>query len=384
MNRWLTGMCVVLAFAAVLCSGSVLAEDKSALVKQKAPEKPKIDDRVYVKMSTSLGDFVIELYQDKAPITVENFLSYADDGFYEGTAFHRVIKDFMIQGGGQLPDYTKKPTKSPIRNEAGNGLKNRYGTLAMARSNSPHSATSQFFINLTSNSFLDHRSKTASGWGYCVFGKVIDGIDTVEKIRNTPVKFDRRADRNKPAAPETAVVINKVTRVEAEALAEAIAAARAAEAEEAQREAKAAQTIIEAKKKQFEEGKALVKGKGIDIAKGATTPSGLWQVDVTEGSGASPQGNDRVKVHYSGWLTDGTSFDSSVNRGTPSVFPVRGVIKGWTEALVTMKVGGKRFLVIPPDLAYGERARPKIPANSVLVFEVELLAINEIPPQPTP
>lgn len=142
-------------------------------------------DTIEVVMKTTKGDMTIELYPDKAPKSVENFLSYVDDDFYAGTVFHRVIKGFMIQGGGLTPELNEKPTKPPIENEADNGLKNKKYTIAMARTMDPHSATSQFFINHADNAFLDHTSKTADGWGYCVFGKVIEGQDVVEAIANT-------------------------------------------------------------------------------------------------------------------------------------------------------------------------------------------------------
>jgi peptidyl-prolyl cis-trans isomerase B (cyclophilin B) len=138
-----------------------------------------------VLMKTSKGDITIELYPDKAPLTVNNFLSYADEKFYDGTIFHRVIKDFMIQGGGLTPDFEEKPSKSPIKNEAANGLKNKRGTIAMARTGEPHSATCQFFINHADNSFLDNGT-ASDGWGYCVFGKVVDGLDVVDAIAASP------------------------------------------------------------------------------------------------------------------------------------------------------------------------------------------------------
>jgi len=136
-----------------------------------------------VVLETSKGPIAIELYPDKAPITVKNFLDYVDAGFYDGTIFHRVIPDFMIQGGGFSPNMQEKRTREPIQNESGNGLSNTVGTLAMARTNNPHSATAQFFINVNvnDNSRLDNQ-----GGGYCVFGKVIDGLDVVHKIRTVP------------------------------------------------------------------------------------------------------------------------------------------------------------------------------------------------------
>ncbi len=137
-----------------------------------------------LEVKTSQGVLVIELYQDKAPKTVENFLQYAKDNFFNGTVFHRVIPGFMIQGGGFTPDLKQKETRPPIQNEAKNGLKNETGTLAMARTGDPHSASAQFFINLKDNSFLDYPSR--DGWGYAVFGKVVQGMDVVQKIAVVP------------------------------------------------------------------------------------------------------------------------------------------------------------------------------------------------------
>ena len=136
-----------------------------------------------VKMVTSKGDIVIELYADKAPVTVENFLRYVNDSAYDGTIFHRVIKGFMNQGGGFTPDLQKRPAKyPPIKNEADNGLKNKRGSIAMARTSDPNSATNQFFINTADNDFLDHKSKSMQGWGYAVFGQVTEGMDVVDSI----------------------------------------------------------------------------------------------------------------------------------------------------------------------------------------------------------
>ena len=136
-----------------------------------------------VLMETSMGEVEIELFQDKAPVTVANFLKYADKGFYNGTIFHRVMGNFMIQGGGFTPGMIEKKTSSPIKNEAGNKLSNLRGTIAMARTQEVHSATAQFFINVVNNPFLDYRSSTPEGFGYCVFGKVIKGMDVVDKIK---------------------------------------------------------------------------------------------------------------------------------------------------------------------------------------------------------
>lgn len=135
-----------------------------------------------VTMTIAQGSFTIELDDAKAPLTVENFLSYVRSGHYDGTVFHRVIKGFMVQGGGFAPGMKQKPTQGEIKNEANNGLKNLKYTLAMARTSAPHSASSQFFINATNNSFLDHSSESAQGWGYAVFGRVVSGMDVVDQI----------------------------------------------------------------------------------------------------------------------------------------------------------------------------------------------------------
>ena len=137
----------------------------------------------HILMTTTLGPMTLELDADNAPRTVENFLSYVSNGFYDGTIFHRVINDFMVQGGGFTADMEQKATQAPIDNEANNGLKNARGTIAMARTQDPHSATAQFFINVQDNDFLNHTGENMQGWGYTVFGKVTDGEDVLDKIR---------------------------------------------------------------------------------------------------------------------------------------------------------------------------------------------------------
>ncbi|PCI69190.1 MAG: cyclophilin [Piscirickettsiaceae bacterium] len=139
-----------------------------------------------IKFTTNQGDITLELDAEKAPKTVANFVAYIEDGFFSGVIFHRIIPNFMAQGGGFTSDFQQKPTKDPIENEADNGLKNDRGTIAMARTGDPHSATGQFFINLKDNDFLNHSSKTQQGWGYAVFGKVTDGMDTIDKMSAIP------------------------------------------------------------------------------------------------------------------------------------------------------------------------------------------------------
>lgn len=163
-----------------------------------------------VDLKTTKGTIRFKLFRKKAPITTANFLRYVRDGHYNGTIFHRVIPNFMVQGGGLTPRMRKKPTRSGIRNEADNGLKNELGTVAMARTNAPHSASAQFFINTKNNTFLNFRSKSPRGWGYCVFAKVIQGMDVVRAISGTPTTYRSRR-RNVPTTPiiiQSATIVN--------------------------------------------------------------------------------------------------------------------------------------------------------------------------------
>ena len=167
-----------------------------------------------VELKTTKGPIVIELYENKAPVTVANFLEYVKSGFYNGTIFHRVIPGFMIQGGGFTKNLTQKSTRKPIKNEADNGLENRRGTIAMARTSDPDSATAQFFINLVNNSSLNYRDDSPRGAGYAVFGKVIKGMNTVDKIAKVPT--DTASINGYPArnVPKTPVVILSAKRLD--------------------------------------------------------------------------------------------------------------------------------------------------------------------------
>ncbi len=161
-----------------------------------------------VKITTNLGDIVIELDEEKAPVTTANFKQYVEEGFYDGLIFHRVIPGFMIQGGGFMPDMMQKATREPIENEANNGLRNDRGTIAMARTNDPHSASAQFFINVKDNNFLDYPGH--DGWGYAVFGKVVEGMDTVDKIE----KVETGTKAGHQDVPVEPVVIEKAEMVD--------------------------------------------------------------------------------------------------------------------------------------------------------------------------
>jgi len=197
---------LIVAFVAATLLGCTGSGTESDSVADGADSN---DAGTVVIVQTNLGAIEIELYPDKAPATVENFLEYVDDEFYDGTVFHRVIEDFMIQGGGYDADKNKKPTREPIKNEADNGLKNTSGTVAMARTSVPDSATSQFFINVADNEFLDFKSATPTGYGYAVFGKVISGIDVVETIETTPTVKGQGAFKQSPEEP---VVIESIRR----------------------------------------------------------------------------------------------------------------------------------------------------------------------------
>jgi len=376
-----------LSFSAMLLVTSAITAARPAAIDALpgvAPP-PAADSYVYVKLTTTLGDMVLELDRAKAPITVDNFIQYAEEGFYEGTVFHRVIPNFMIQGGGFDTEFQQKPTRPAIQNEAKNGLKNVYGSVAMARTNSPHSATAQFFINVVDNAFLDYPG--GDGWGYAVFGKVIDGFDTLEKIRNTPTRPEPRVS-NMPA-PVTPVIIEEVRQVDPSGLAEAIDRARAADEEAAktavQEAERQAQKEVRAKKLASEverqteiwgEGLGVVAALGGDPDQGVRSETGLWYLDVDVGRGKSPGTTDTVVAHYTGWTVDGEQFDSSRDRGEPATFGLQNVIPGWREALTGMKPGGRRYMFIPAELAYGDRGRPPtIPPRADLVFDVELIDV---------
>jgi cyclophilin family peptidyl-prolyl cis-trans isomerase len=188
MKRFLSCSIAVLLFAALSANGAEGARPR-------------------VKIETTKGEIVIELFPQAAPKTVANFLQYVNDGFYNGTIFHRVIRNFMVQGGGHTEDMTQKPTREPIVNEADNGRLNLVGTVAMARKPDPNSATAQFFINVKDNPPLDFKNKSPYGWGYCVFGRVVSGMDVVKAIEAAPTGMKDGV----PDVPTTPIVMTKVS-----------------------------------------------------------------------------------------------------------------------------------------------------------------------------
>lgn len=309
-----------------------------------------------VKMSTTLGDIVIELNGEKAPATTLNFLRYVEEGHYAGTVFHRVMSNFMIQGGGYTSSLDEKQTglHEGVVNEWQNGLKNVKGAIAMARlGNQPDSGRAQFFINVVDNAGLD---QPRDGAGYAVFGKVVEGQDVVEKIRNTPVENNSKYPGG-PVVPVTPVVIGEVKLLD--------------------QPDKAAITKLLPKVVTADDFAAKYEEE--NETKFQTTRSGLKYAVLREGTGASPKPRDTVTVNYRGTFLNGKEFDSSYERGEPASFPLNRVIAGWTEGVGLMKVGGKTALICPGDLAYGPQGMPGpggIPPNATLFFEVELLSIR--------
>ncbi len=208
MTRFSAFMLALALGASLAASGCNAREPgRQTVSTQPAPGQPA-NPRVLIE--TSKGNITVELFPRNAPISTENFLRHVNAGFYDGTIFHRVIPGFMIQGGGMLPDLTEKARGTPIRNEADNGLKNLRGTLAMARTGEPHSATSQFFINVADNHFLNHRGKSPEGWGYAVFGRVVDGMEIADAIVALP-RGNRGPHQDVPLEP---VVMKKLTVIE--------------------------------------------------------------------------------------------------------------------------------------------------------------------------
>lgn len=197
---------------AVLFASALLAAGPAAAAADSPTKQgtPSMTTDTRIKLQTSQGDIVIELNAEKAPKTTENFISYVRDGFYDGTVFHRVINNFMVQGGGFEPGMKQKQAGKPIENEANNGLKNDRYTVAMARTSDPHSASAQFFINVADNDFLNHTAPTTNGWGYAVFGKVVEGTEVVDKIKG--VKTGSRGFHQDVPAED--VVLEKATVVE--------------------------------------------------------------------------------------------------------------------------------------------------------------------------
>ena len=333
----------------ILCAALFAAATLSVSGAESAAKSPK------VKIETTSGTIVVELNPQAAPKTVANFLQYVKDGHYNGTIFHRVIKNFMIQGGGFTKDMQEKPTRPPVVNEADNGLKNESGTIAMARTPDPNSATAQFFINTVNNVALNFRSKDMDGWGYCVFGRVVGGRNVVTAIENAPTG-DVQNYQNVPTTP---IEITKVSVIDETPVSTKPSASK-----------DTTNKVTTSLSKVTSSSSKVTKASDT-----VTTASGLKYVVVKKGNGVMPQAGQTIKVHYTGKFLDGKVFDSSVQRNEPFSFAVGTgqVIKGWDEGLLLMSKGEKCVFVIPPQLGYGAGGAGPIPPNTTLVFEVELI-----------
>jgi peptidylprolyl isomerase len=337
----------------------------------------------------------------------QNFLKYVESGFYDGLTFHRVISDFMIQGGGldKLLN-EKKGAFPPVGNESDNGLSNKRRTIAMARTPDPNSATSQFYINVVDDVRRGLDGRAGSPTGYTVFGKVIAGMEVVDTIRNveTGTKLDpnQKPYENVPLEP---VYIKSVKAIadnpggdnEGEINGDEVAMTWSEPGGPVRGHFKLrlkipASASLAANRtgglptSAAEAGNPLVRKPPVPAADEMTkTESGLRYQDLVVGKGEKPASGQTCIVHYTGWIWQNgqrsRKFDSSVDRGQPAEFPLGGVIQGWAEGVSNMKVGGKRLLLIPPSLAYGDRgAGGIIPPNATLLFEVELLDLKSATP----
>jgi FKBP-type peptidyl-prolyl cis-trans isomerase len=378
ITLWMTA---IAAACLALASAHTSAQNDDADASSGEPEF------VYVKLDTSKGDIVLELDNRFAPISTQNFVRYVRDDHYDGTVFHRVIEDFMIQGGGFTEDLAQKPTRDPIENEWQNSLSNTRGTIAMARTQALNSATSQFYINTVDNDGSVRVNLDANR--YAVFGRVVDGMEVVDEIRVVEVNNATAANgMQMQNVPAEAIVIEEASVLEGEARREIMAeqaerhAEEAAERDRVERERREAERALEEKKRRdMEQAKQQIADQGHDISKGELLDSGIWVLTVEEGAGETPTMNSSVTVHYVGTLPDGTEFDSSRARGEPATFPMRGVVRGFSEPISNMRVGGRTFVVVPPALAYGEAGRPPvIPPNATLTFDIELIDATQTVP----
>lgn len=327
---------------------------------QTAVEVPGDPLHPKVKIETTLGGIVCELDAEKAPAAVLNFVQYVNADYYDGTIFHRVLKDSMIQGGGYTPDLEPKlrGLKPDVEGAWGSHVKNERGTISMIRGRgTPGSATAQFYINVVDNVDLDESRHHGS---YAVFGRVVEGMDTVDEICNVPVgSHEKYAGGRSEVVPTKPIIIESVRLL--------------TPFDAFQVQAKAAAARVDRESRLNELFAKLEEKAG---SEGVITESGLRYVDFLIGDGASPELTDTVAFQYRGTLIDGTEFESSYSTA-PAERKLVALISGLQEGLMTMNVGGRRTLILPPELGYGGSGIPGIiPPDAVLIFEIELLEIK--------
>lgn len=313
-----------------------------------------------VKLETTLGDIVCELNAERAPAAVLNFVQYVNANYYDGTIFHRVLKDSMIQGGGYTPDLEPKlrGLKPDVEGSWGSHLQNERGTISMIRGRgTAQLASAQFYINLADNVDLDESRHHGS---YAVFGRVVEGMDTVDEIGNVPVgSHEKYAGGRSEVVPTRPIIIKSVRLI--------------TPFDTFQVQAMAAATRVD-RQSQLNELFAELEEKAGST--GTIAQSGLRYVDFAVGDGESPELTDTVVFQYRGTLIDGTEFESTYATG-PTERKIGGLITGLQEGLITMNEGGRRTLILPPELGFGASGVPGIiPPDAVLIFEIELLEIK--------
>lgn len=350
-------------FFFLACLVGPLRAQETAAPKAAADDGPSLQPQVVIE--TNLGEILIELDAEKAPLMVMNFLDYGKGGFYEDTIFHRVVKGRMIHGGGYTRDLKLKESglRDPIKYEGNNGLLHSRGTVgAYRRFDSLDSAQAQFFINTADNTNLD---RLKDGTSYAVIGRVLDGMETVEKIENVPVgTHPDLAAGLSPYVPKDPVVIRslKVKRPLDRQKAEAIAALNA----------EAAADPVGFRVRHFENE---CKAKAVD------TGTGLKFIECKAGTGAFPLGPDTVDIYIVGSLVDGTEFENSKNRGPgPMTVKVQDSIRGLREGLPKMREGARYIFVVPPEMGFGNEGVPgKVPPAATLFFDVTLEGVKTAP-----
>lgn len=322
------------------------------------PSDPK------VKIDTSMGEILIEADAENAPLTVMQFLQYVEDNYYDGTIFHRVMKDSVIQGGGYTPDVVEKTRglHEQIKGSAWQSdLKNKRGTIAMLRGKGPGGGgTGQFYINVADN---DHLDVPRNRGLFAVFGKVVGGEDTVERIRQVPVSTHPNYGGGRSAVvPVEPVIIKSVSLVGGFS-------------------PKQLRQAIErrAEERRTRDRRAIEKLEAETGSKAVTKASGIRYIDIDTGFGPPVLISDTILFNYQGRLVDGTIFESTMET-EPKLLPVADLIEGLRDGILNMNEGGHRYVIVPPERAYGETGIPGlIPPNSMLIYEIEVLEIRAQP-----